>query len=406
MRSAVLLLLLSNMILFKCLGQEVVDLNKGTISPGDYFETIPYRYTNGKVIITVVIDERPYNFLLDTGAPFAISEKLRKLLDPAVIGKEIVQDQSGATDSLLFISLPKVNVGTVTFINTPGIVMPAHTAEIFDCLGIDGIIGSNMLRRSIVHIDGQNKKLILTNTVKKLNLNRVPFLNMELTKVQSSPHIIVRLKKGDKAATDKLLFDSGADVFYQMATNAYRWFRKEIDAFDSLGSGMGSYTFGIHGNAGHQEHFMISIPEFYINKEVFKTVIATTTEGDVSRLGSRLLEYGKVTLNYRDKRFYYEPYEGAGLEQLSLPDWGIMPALRSTDGKMVVGIIWDKTLEDQINLGDEILKFGTTDYGDMDLCDIVANSRPDYGERQSLELRDVHTGALKKVTIRRLPADG
>jgi hypothetical protein len=113
-----------------------------------------------------------------------------------------------------------------------------------------------------------------------------------------------------------------------------------------------------------------------------------------------LLQYGKVTLDYKKKRFYFEPFDNINTDELSERPRAILPTLQNE--KLVVGIIWDKTLESKINLGDEVLSINGFDIQAMDTCEYLTRDYTSSNEELILELRDINTGEIKKVEIERM----
>lgn len=383
--------------------QSPVTLNQGDIEQKHYLQKIPYQKTKEKLIVGVTINGKAYRFLLDTGAPFAVSNKLYKELDLHSLSMGEVTDQSGTKDSMITISLPKLEMGNLSFVNTRGIVLPEAAAKAFDCFGIDGVIGSNMLRNSIVQFDDKNSQMIITDNPRNLDLKRTPYQDMKLSPLQSNPYIVVILKKGKEKTGGEILFDCGADGFFQMAMGTYSWLQGRPEVTDKIAEGKGSFDWGINGFAEDQQQFALSIPEFVVNDFRFNNVFVLTTNAGESRIGAGLLEYGKTTLDYQQRRFYFEPYENIDTGKLSEREWAIQPALK--DDKLVVGIIWDKTLEGKVNLGDEVLKFGDNDYRSMSFCKLMLGESKGTGingNKTVVELKDVKTGMIKTVEISRL----
>src|SRR5690606_12978732 len=217
---------------------------------------------------------------------------------------------------------------------------------------------------------------------------------------QSNPYIIVTLTKNGKEAHDRVLFDSGADNFYQMSTKAFNWFKTNADVVNVIAESKGSFTWGVHGMAADDQQFVLQIPQLKLNNNPFDTIYVTTKGGIESLMGAEVLKYGKTTLDYSKKRFYFEPYTDVSKDELSEKIWAIAPTLQNN--KMVVGVIWDKTLEGQVKLGDEILNFNGINYQSLDFCDIVTSDNKFTNNTAEIELKDVKTGAIKKIIIKRL----
>src|SRR5690606_13265934 len=66
--------LITNSVIF---GQGLKD-DKGKIVQRNYFEEISFEVVHDKIIVPITIDNKTYRFILDTGAPNLISEKVAK----------------------------------------------------------------------------------------------------------------------------------------------------------------------------------------------------------------------------------------------------------------------------------------------------------------------------------------
>ena len=378
-----------------------VNFNQGSINQRHYYQTVSYQEVKGLLLIPVTINGKTYNFLFDTGAVFAISDKLFQELNPPVIGQGEVSGSSGEKKEMRYFLLPKLCLQGITFINTPGVVFH-EDAGLFECLGIDGIIGSNMLRKSVVHIDVQSKHIIITNSFRKLSLEKSTFQKMELSSTQCSPFIKVVLQKGEKKASHKVLFDSGQNNFFNMSMNVYKWLTSRTDIVNKIAESEGSFSSGIHGLYPKQNHLLLNIPSFVVNTMTFNDLIIPTTHDSNSRIGAKLFQYGKTTLDYKKKRFYFSPFDNVNTHNLSERPWAI--SLTIENDKRVVGIIWEKTLESQINLGDEALSINGIDIQSMNYCDLYLLEIDNLasGGKYLLDIRDIITGEIKQIAIKRL----
>ena len=377
------------------------NFNQGKIKQKSYMQVIPYQKVKGTlIVIPVIISGKAYKFILDTGASLYISYKLSKELNLQIIGKTGVNDASGTEKEMDLILLPELNLQGITFVNTPGII-EQEGAFLLNCLGVDGLIGSNMLRNSVVQFNDQSGHIIITNDIKKLSVKNTVKQKMELTQIQSNPYIVIGLKKGGAKASNKVLFDTGAANFYKMAISVYDWVNGRADIFDKIAEGEGSFSLGAHGAFEKQRHLLLNSPEIIVAETSFSNVVITTTNSSRSRIGSKLLQYGITTLDYKKKHFYFKPFDNINTKELSERPWSISTTI--SNNKMIVGVIWDKTLESQINLGDEILSVNGFDYQQMDTCELLNFDNIFSDELMVLvELRDIKTGEIKKVEIKRM----
>ena len=377
------------------------NFNQGSIIQKKYLQKIPYQNINGKLIVPVTINGKTYNFFIDTGAPLTISDRLFKELNLQIIGQTEMTDLSGRKKETKIISLPELHLQGITFIDTPGCVFHEESTDFInplECIGIDGVIGSNMLRNSVIQFDERNKHVIISN-----NISQIPkkiFIKSQKIKLSpsSSPYIkVVFQKNGRRRIGDYVLFDTGASDFFNMSMRTYHWLNGRVDV-TKIAETEGSFAWGFHGTFEKQRHILLSIPELHVNKEIFNDVIVTTSSSKWSFIGTRLLQYGKTTLDYKRKHFYFEPFDNINTDKLSEKPSAFI-AVMQNDKKLVVGIIWDKSLESQINLGDEILSINGFSIENMDFCDIIKLSEQfdSNNETLEIELRDINTREVKKI---------
>jgi len=348
--------------------QKGVNLNKGGTKQKHYYTVIPYREVKSKVIVQCSINGKPYNFFVDTGAAMSITSKVFKELQPDIIGTVLMNDQAGIVDSIQVANLNDITLGNVTFSDIPTAVV--KDSEIFECFGVDGLIGSNLLRNSIIQFSAQTHTVIITDDAKKLNLKRKYASRMELSTVQSNPFIRIEAINGNTTATDNLLFDSGMDGFYDLNTNSFQKATEHIKLFEVLSKANGSFTWGLSGFPAAQDYYKVFVPQIKINNATFKNITIETTYGS-SRIGAGLFDYGLVTLDYKNKKFYFEPFADTNFD-LQMDDWPFSFSVK--DNELVVGIVWGELWRQVIIPGDEIVEFNGKVYKDADFCSIITSS--------------------------------
>jgi len=394
MKKTFTLLLL--VFLFTSIFAQFVNFNKGKIIQKSYLQEIPYQAVEGLPVVQVTINGKMYNFIFDTGGGLMISDKLYKELNLPIKGKGKVGDSSGEKKKMRFIKLPKMLLQEITFVNTPGIVFPEESEFVkwCECYGIEGLMGSNMVRKSVVQFDEKNKNFIIADNIKKLSVKTEVYQKLTLSKTLSHPFISVTTQKGEQRAVKKVLFDSGASSFYNISA---RWLKYYVA--DKIAEGEGTFSMGAHGVEKKQKHFLLNIPELIINDVSFSDITAMTTHSNYSRIGAKLFQYGKITLDYKKKHFYFEPFDNINTDELSKMPRAV--SFSYQNNKLVVGIIWDKELESQINVGDEILSINGIDIQSMNFCEFLFFLIPD-SDKQILEFRDTKTGEIKKIENKRM----
>jgi hypothetical protein len=103
---------------------------------------------------------------------------------------------------------------------------------------------------------------------------------------------------------------------------------------------------------------------------------------DRSRIGSELLDFGKVTIDYKNSKLYFEPNGNErDLDEKSL---GFSPTI--LDEEIVVGIVWSSNLPEKLNFGDPILKINALDISEMDPCEFFNKPSP-FESEETFKIR-------------------
>ncbi|GAA3580098.1 retropepsin-like aspartic protease [Snuella lapsa] len=336
----------------------------------DYYTKISYKNIRGKLIVPVVINNKTYRFLFDTGAPNLISSALASQISKNKSTTISVSDANQKEQRMQRTTIPLITIGEVTFKNTSALVFDKTSNLLFDCYAIDGIIGSNLLRKSVVQILPKEGIIILTNNPKKLQLNKRKSIDLTLEGNQSSPYINIRLK-AHKNASEKVLMDTGASGFYDMCKKNYH-ILEQNNIVAPFATGTGAASIGLLGTSEEQKQYLVKVPALEIAGHSFKNVSTITSSDSNSRIGSDILKYGAITINFRDKQFYFETYNSEN--DLTEKHFGFTPTIKNN--KLIVGVVWDDTLKNKISSGDEILKVNDNYISELNICDLITKDSP------------------------------
>lgn len=384
-------ILLLSLVTFCSYSQKKFTLNEGDVAQKGYFTEIEYENIRGKVIVKSTLNGKVYRFIVDTGAPNVITKALFKELNPTVLSKIQAQDGNGKMDSITVVRLNEITLGNVVFNGVPALV--SNDSFIFDCHHVDGFIGSNMLRNSIVQFSSKDHKMILTDQASKLPLNKKYASDLVVNLAQSSPYFKVKVKGEDKGIVE-LLFDLGMEGLYDLSLRHYSILEKE-KIFTVLAKSKGSRVMSLNGIASDTTLYQLRLPELNVNGAILKNVSVQTTASSNSRIGSDLLKYGLVTLDYKNKKFYFDPFESSvDLYKKELPI-----SITLKDNKMVIGVIWDQKLKDKVSPGDQVVAIDDIDYSNIDPCNLITRPSLFEGKDQFTLTLQGKDGVIKKVTI-------
>lgn len=356
-----------------------LSLAQGTVNQKNFYEEIAIELSNNKIIVPVTIDGKTYKFLLDTGAPNLLSKRVLKELEIQNTQKINAFDANNNVDTLQMAQIQNISIGNLNVKDNIALISDLDNHFILKCFKLDGFIGSNFFRNSILKISLKDKKITITDDIKKLQLKSKPS-NLKLVGQQNSPYArITFIGKNGKKATEDVLIDSGMDGFYEISNRAYKIFSAE-NVLEELSRSSGTGSIGLFGSAPVKEQVLVKSNVLKLNDTSFKNLITTTTDDNNSRLGLELANYGDIIIDFIHKKFYFEGEKEVIFDKKA-------PIYSSTivDNKYSVGFVWDKDYQEKLKFGDEIIRIKNYKLSEMDFCEIV-NLRNTLRDEENYEM--------------------
>lgn len=301
---------------------------------GRFRVSIPYVEENGKFIVQATINGQSGRFLIDTGAPCCISDSFARKAGIGDSGSEAKGvDSNGATVTHTLVALPPLGFGDgFTFTNLRAMKWPA--GSMLENFKVDGVIGYNLFKQGIIKFDHPNHTLIFTNYDGGLGIDyscAVPLIpDEQLT--------LFRVTLG-KDACDTVMFDSGAKAFYELSTKSFQRLQSDKKAMKVMGKGEGSLSIGAAGLEEKSMKYRVCMPKFGIGNNSFRRVTSITTDAEDSRIGSELLLYGTVIIDYTSNVLYYIPYDKKKTPDLYVKDWDVI--ITVMNDRLCAGLVWD-----------------------------------------------------------------
>lgn len=354
--------------------------------------TIPYQNEAGKLIVSVRVNGHPARFLLDTGAPccitYSFAERLGLKAGQALPG----QDSNGQFIQAHLVTLDSLKLGSINFRSLQA--MRWEKGNMTEQMGIDGIVGYNLLMMGIAKFDGRRSEFTFTSFSRDLGIT--PAQALPLLKDKMVPLLPIRL---GKETVDTVMFDSGASSFYEMSTTTFQRLGKKHKSFKHWASGHGVLSMGAAGIAQQSELHRIRVPKFYLATAQFRDVPSITTDGRDSRIGSNILHYGDVVIDYPQRLFYYLPHDVSAIPQLYKKEWEVVIIVQ--DSQLVAGIVWNEKLP--IRMGDRILAVNEQRLPErVDLHEATTRALFNMpGDRATLTYLNARTGKEETISIRR-----
>jgi predicted aspartyl protease len=223
------------LFLVSCSGLSKI-FNKGTLTNIDYKEIIPFNYDYNYAIVEVEINSIKYNFLVDTGAPTVISNAIYEDLKIEAIDYIAIEDSQGQINSQKVVVVPEIKIGNLTYHNTGGVVADLRNVFEFDCMGIDGIIGSNQMAKSYWKFDYQNREITITDQLAHYDLTTYTDTLSFIVSASKTPYL-----RGHVNGLETLfVYDTGFGGHIDIDRELAEF--KEADGFTNYGnSGIGLY---------------------------------------------------------------------------------------------------------------------------------------------------------------------
>ncbi|WP_299764302.1 aspartyl protease family protein [uncultured Dokdonia sp.] len=273
-------------------------LNKGTVEQKEYNIQIPFEYKLGLIFIDVKIDGSTYKFMLDSGSSNVISKDLAEKLNLQSANKNNVEDSKGVSSDFDFTVIEKIGIGQLNYLDTGAAIIDLDESDDIACLNIDGLIGANLMKKSIWKIDYTTKMIQISNDI---NSFEVPDGNKKIpmfTELTGSPIVDLLV---DKTEEKNVIVDLGSNAGFSLSMDTYNALVNDNPAMVKRSS------YGLSSSALNGNNFITTtFHEVLTNTISFGEVSLKDThvkfseDDKVSTIGSEFLENYDVIINWPD----------------------------------------------------------------------------------------------------------
>lgn len=163
MKKALPLLLLALLLSSSCSKPVSTALSLGTVPQSDFRDTVSAEVKNRLIILPVRIRGKSYRFLFDTGAPTSISKEIQEEFNFKRVSRGRIVDSDGNRSGVDFVEVDSIKIGQSIFSAQTAFVADFKANPILDCLDLDGIVGSNLMRFCNWVVDYHSDELILSS---------------------------------------------------------------------------------------------------------------------------------------------------------------------------------------------------------------------------------------------------
>lgn len=321
-------------------------VNGGEVVMQARTERVALEITNDLLFCQVVIEGRPYKFILDTGAPTVISMELYEALGlKEERALKVVDSQKNKAKQIISV-IPSLRLGNMEFRNIACVAIDLKAMSTA-CFGIDGFIGANLLSELIWQFDYANKEAIASRDITAFGVDTFDLALAFHEDNKKTPKVNGEVNGRKLSFT----FDTGSsghvsvfnDYAHHMeATNGERF-------ITSYGSG----ALGIYGAAANERMFTMK-QAVTLDGRTFEHQLI---EGGKSNLlGNRFLKDHLFVLDWSTRRVYLDRRPSAAPQVME----GFGMWYRFEEGRArVVEVVEGRSIPVQV--GDEVLRIDTTD---------------------------------------------
>lgn len=328
--------------------------NLGEVVMDSEMEIINITMIGNRPFCKVILLDKTYNFLIDTGAPTAISEHVFNALSLKISHEGSMSDSQKNKRTEKFVILPELKLDNLVFKNIGSSILNFDIPEI-KCLGFDGIIGSNLMAKLFWKFDYSNNKIIVTKNLDNFKVNDFDFSVRFKHKRQKTP--FVKGKVGNK----KISFMLDTGYFGNISVlNNYDYY-KASSAEDKFITKSGSTSIGIYGGGSEKKAFTMKT-NLYLDKQLFENELIESES--YSLIGGKFLRDYEFVVDWVNLKIYFKRNNNTKIKNLK----GFGFFYRFKNGKPIVSSkIESKDVP--INLGDEILEINQINFTTLDSFD-------------------------------------
>jgi hypothetical protein len=368
----------------------------------DYFFTLPYEEINHKLIVNVEINGQSRRMIFDTGAERSmLTKRAAEVLNCPVLGTDTLIDINNNRMESVTVRIDSLKFGGVTFGNLPASTVDEN--EIFTCFEVDGLLGYDVVAQSAVRISPADQTITFTTQPEKLNLDTTNALTLAF--IHNSPCVAARIINPEKNihADEYFLIDLGANFFASFPTLHYCENYLKHDLCHLLETIKRPTTLGLLGNMENPKvdsTLHIVVAELQLgNVMSFTDIDLYTSANDNYSFGAALLDYGAITFDNINQKFYYEPFSEGNISLTPKKEGENFDAEVTPDRQMIITKIWNTDLQSQIREGDRVLSIDGVDVGEIDNCMILKSFQTKGKTTIVFEIEDQTTKEVKKLTI-------
>ena len=369
MKKISLLFILLVSVLTSCNVIRTVSLMKrGSVQQKEFTTTIPFEMRRGLIVMKVGIAGEVYDFILDTGAPNVVSKELAEKLNLKTKVEQNVGDSQSKKSDLGFAEIENIEIGGINFLNTGAAIADLQMSDAIRCLDIDGLIGSNLMRKAIWKFDYQAQLITITSTMETFDLGndvlKMPFT----TSLQGTPVLNVKL---DSTTQQTAIIDLGSNGGFSFNEKSGRSILEHDKSIEHV-EYVGAQVYGLYGLGAPDTMVFAKVPNIVIGDIQVSQTIASFS-GTNAIIGTAFFSNYDFVLNWSTREALLikrKDYINSSIEEFGFD-------IKYEGNKVWVSglLAGSSAYKEGLCLNDEIIEIGNRKFDNVspdDWCEIIS----------------------------------
>ncbi|WP_321289194.1 aspartyl protease family protein [uncultured Sunxiuqinia sp.] len=353
-------------------------------------QEIDIKVFSNSIIVPVIIGEKVRHFRFDTGASTFISPKLKEELRlETIIDSTLGYDYYGNSKQIFKTIIPSFTIGQTKYANIKAdIIRPIQDLKVCN-IDIDGFLGSDFFAEKVVQVDIKNKKITISNSITNINTEGHNVMSFDYSsEKQKIP--LIKINFPGKNATELVLFDTGSNNhFYRIKKSSFNELlshniltkKQIIDTLDHSENGS-----GLFGKQKDTINYMFEVDSIeFIGTKVYNCPVVTFDTNHKSILGAPSLNFGLITIDYKNKNIYFKPYSTKPINLT--PKFGMY--LEYHNGNFVTRQVKLNSIAEKngIKQGYKLIKINSINFDSLSQCELIRGIWKDEFVKESVSLK-------------------
>ncbi len=264
------------------------------------YSILSFRNLKGLILVDADVEGRTYTFLVDSGtSETVISKNIAQKLGFRWRKKQRVRDSNQRTATVERLRLRDMQLGSFRLRNRYARVVDLKARNGLGRLGIDGIIGVDVMQQFHWRIDFPKQRIHLFRSGQFLPKTAawVPLIQAKGARM----HLSVTLGQG---RSQRFLLDLGYNGELELGQHTLEQLATDQNLLVMRGYTTGST--GLLGQGTPERMVVVNLPGVQLGPRAMGSVLARGRAGALAKVGTRLFEQQCITLDWKNRRMYIE----------------------------------------------------------------------------------------------------